>query len=135
MQEFKLIVAGGRDFNDYELLSRVIMDMANKEYPDRAISIISGMAKGADALGYFFAIKHNVVKYSFPADWNKHGRSAGFIRNKEMGNFADGLIAFWDGKSKGTAQMIQYMGSLNKPVIIVKYIPAPIETRAFIPGL
>ena len=60
MQEFKLIVAGGRSFNDYELLSKVIMDMANIEYPDQALSIVSGMAKGADALGYMFAIKHSV---------------------------------------------------------------------------
>lgn len=121
MVEFKLIVAGGRNFTDYDLLSKVIIDLATIEYPELAISIVSGMAKGADSLGYIFAIKHNVAKYLFPADWNKYGKRAGYIRNREMGNFADGLLAFWDGKSRGTKHMIEYMGSLNKPVHIVHY--------------
>ena len=121
MQELKLIVAGGRDFNDYELLSKVIMDLALKEYADKAVSIVSGMAKGADSLGYMFAVENNVRKYIFPADWNKYGKRAGMLRNKEMGNFADALVAFWDGQSRGTHQMIQFMGELGKPVHIVKY--------------
>ena len=121
MQEFKLIVAGGRDFKDYDLLSRVLFDIAHKEYPDVAISIVSGMAKGADTLGYLFAVRNNVVRYQFPADWKEHGKSAGMRRNKVMGDFADGLVAFWNGRSPGTRQMIQYMGSLNKPVHIVNY--------------
>ena len=121
MKELKLIVAGGRDFNDYELMSKVIMDLALVVYPDQAISIVSGMAKGADALGYMFAVENNVKKYIFPADWNRYGRSAGMLRNKEMGNFSDVLLAFWDNRSRGTHQMIEFMGTLNKPVHIVKY--------------
>lgn len=123
MQELKLIVAGGRDFNDYQLLSQCIMDIALVEYPDRAISIVSGMAKGADSLGYMFAVENNVRKYIFPANWNQYGKRAGMLRNKEMGNFSDVLLAFWDGQSRGTQQMIQFMGSLNKPVHIVRYNP------------
>ena len=121
MEEFKLIVAGGRDFKDAELLSRTINDMATRIYADKAISIVTGMAQGADLLAYYFAVKHNVVTYKFPADWNKHGKSAGMIRNKEMGDFSDGLLAFWDQKSRGTRQMIEYMQSLNKPAHIVHY--------------
>ena len=79
------------------------------------------MAKGADSLGHFFAIQHNVAKYKFPADWIKYGKGAGFIRNKQMGDFADGLLAFWDGESRGTKQMVEYMRSLGKPVHIVNY--------------
>ena len=127
MRELKLIVAGGRDFHDYQLLTKAIMDLALVEYADRAISIVSGMAKGADNLGYLFAVENNVSDYTFPADWNRYGRSAGMIRNKEMGNFADALLAFWDGASKGTQQMIQYMGSLNKPVHIVRYCPRTLQ--------
>lgn len=121
MEDFKLIVAGGRDFNDASLLAFSINDLANGIYADKAISIVTGMAKGADSLGYYFAIKNNVVAYKFPADWTKYGKSAGMIRNKQMGDFADGLLAFWDGKSRGTKQMIEYMDSLHKPVHIVKY--------------
>lgn len=121
MQEFKLIVAGGRDFNNSEVLSRTICQLAHGEYANMAISIVSGMARGADSLGYLFAIKHNVVKYQFPADWNQYGKRAGMIRNKAMGDFADGLLAFWDGQSRGTKQMIEYMRSLGKPVHIVNY--------------
>lgn len=120
MPEFKLIVAGGRDFADYDLLSKVIIDLAHGEYADKAISIVSGMARGADTLGYLFACKHNVVVYQFPAEWDKYGKQAGYMRNKDMGLFAYGLLAFWNG-SRGTAHMIQYMRSLNKPVHIVKY--------------
>ena len=120
MKEFKLIVAGGRDFADYDLLSKVILDLAHGEYADYALSIVSGMARGADTLGYMFAVKHNVVVYQYPADWNKYGKSAGYMRNRDMGLFADGLLAFWSG-SKGTHHMIKYMGTLGKPVHIVNY--------------
>jgi hypothetical protein len=121
MQEFKLIVAGGRDFNDYDMLTRVIFDLANNEYKEYAVSIVTGMARGADNLGYLFSIKHGIVKYCFPAEWKRYGKRAGFIRNEQMGNFADGLLAFWDEKSSGTKNMIHYMGKLNKPVHIVTY--------------
>ena len=121
MKEFKLIIAGGRDFSDYDLLSKVVHDLACGEYADKALSIVSGMARGADTLGYLFAVKHNVVVYQFPADWNKYGKSAGYMRNREMGLFADGLLAAWDQTSKGTQHMIRYMETLGKPVHIIKY--------------
>lgn len=121
MQEFKLIVAGGRDFNDVVLVGQAITELAETIYQDRAVSIVSGMARGADLLGYAFAVDNNVKRYEFPADWNQYGKRAGFIRNKQMGDFADGLLAFWDGQSRGTAQMIEYMQSLKKPVHIIRY--------------
>lgn len=121
MQEFKLIVAGGRDFNKVEVLAQSIIHLANGVYADKAVSIVTGMAKGADSLGYHFAIKHNVVTYKFPADWDQYGKRAGMIRNKQMGDFADGLLAFWDGQSRGTKQMIEYMRSLGKPTHIIHY--------------
>ena len=98
----------------------MITDLAEVKYKDKAVSIVSGMARGADTLGYLFAMSHNVVTYKFPADWDRYGKSAGYMRNREMGLFADGLVAFWNG-SKGTQHMIQYMGTLGKPVHIVKY--------------
>lgn len=121
MNEFKLIVAGGRDFNDAALMERVLIALADVDYADMALSIVSGMARGADALGYQFAKANAVKLYEFPANWQQHGPAAGFIRNKQMGDFADGLLAFWDFESKGTDHMIKYMQSLSKPVHIIRY--------------
>lgn len=121
VQEFKLIVAGGRDFNDYALLSKTLNELVNDEYADKAVSIVSGMARGADALAHRFAMENGVAVYGFPADWYKHGKSASYQRNKEMALFADGLLAFWDGKSKGTKHMIDTAKRLHLPTIVMPY--------------
>ena len=122
MKEFKLIIAGGRDFTNDQMMREHLDRLAHGGPLDEyAVSIVSGMARGADMLGFQFARKHNVKVYQFPADWNQHGKAAGFIRNKQMGDFADGLLAFWDGQSRGTKQMIEYMQSLNKPTYIIRY--------------
>lgn len=115
MTELKLIVAGGRDFNDYQMLVRELTTLAEGTYADRAISIVSGVARGADALGARFAKEHGVKLYEFPAEWDRYGKLAGFIRNEQMGNFADALLAFWDGKSSGTKNMIHFMRASGKP--------------------
>jgi hypothetical protein len=118
---FKLIVAGGRDYTDYEHLSRVLFAMADVEFADKEVSIVSGMARGADRLAVRFAKDNYVDLHEFPADWHQYGKRAGFMRNAQMGDFADGLLAFWDGQSKGTAQMISYMKKLNKFVHVINY--------------
>lgn len=122
--EFKLIVAGSRDFKDYDHLSRVLFAMADNEYADKEVSIVSGMARGADMLAVQFARTNGIQLHEFPADWNPNGvfdRGAGHKRNKQMGDFADSLLAFWDGNSPGTKGMIDYMHKLNKPVHVVMY--------------
>lgn len=121
MKEFKLIVAGGRDFTDAEHMSRVLFAMADVDFADYAVSIVSGMARGADALGYQFAKTNHITCYEFPANWGTYGKHAGFMRNKTMAHFSDGLLAFWDGKSRGTAHTINFMQSLSKVVHIVRY--------------
>ena len=120
MNEYKLIIAGGRDFDDAAMLSRVLYAMSDVELADKAVSIVSGMARGADALGYQFAHQHGVKVYEFNANWARHGKRAGFMRNEDMGRFADGLLAFYSGSS-GTRHMIHYMRSLNKPVTVIPY--------------
>lgn len=119
--EFKLIVAGGRSFDNYRLLYNEVVKLATTEYADRAVSIVSGMARGADKLGHQFALTENVKVYEFPADWETHGKAAGFIRNLDMADFADGLLAFWDGQSRGTQHMFEAMRNRRKPVHIVRY--------------
>lgn len=125
MNEFKLIVAGGRDFNDADLLARVLIAMADVELADYSVSIVSGMARGADLLAYEFAKTHSIQCYEFPANWKHPNGSytpgAGFNRNQEMGRYSDGLLAFWNSTSPGTRHMIAYMRSLNKPVTVINY--------------
>jgi len=121
MQEFKLIVAGGRDYNDYDKLSAEVFSYAEMVGLDIGVSIVSGMARGADMLGRTFALREGVALHEFPADWETHGKAAGFIRNRAMAEASDGLLAFWDGHSRGTAHMIQTMRDMGKPVHIVRY--------------
>lgn len=116
----KIIIAGGRDFNDYELLTKVVNYMLSKQLP-KNIEIVSGGAKGADYLGERYAKDNNYKLTIFPADWNKHGKQAGFIRNEEMANYSDCLIAFWDNESKGTKHMINLAIEKKLKLKIVKY--------------
>ena len=113
----KIIVAGGRDFGNYQLLCTKLDFLFSKITP----VVICGEARGADLLGKKYAQEHNIQVLSFPANWDKYGKSAGFRRNEEMAKEADALVAFWDGKSKGTGHMIQTMLKLGKRVKIVRY--------------
>lgn len=114
----KVIVAGGRDFNDYELLKSKL-DTYLKNAVD--IEIVCGGARGADALGARYAKERGHKIAQFPADWGKYGKAAGHIRNQDMGFYADTLVAFWDGKSAGTRNMIKFMTGLQKPMKTVMY--------------
>jgi hypothetical protein len=114
----KIIIAGGRDFNNYELLKERC-DHFFQNQTD--IEIISGNANGADKLGEQYATEKNFPLKIFKAEWNKYGNSAGFIRNTEMSNYGEALIAFWDGKSKGTSHMIQEAKRKNLKVRIINY--------------
>jgi len=114
----KVIVAGGRDFNLFNFLSKKCDNILNSS---ENIEIVSGTANGADKLGELYAIKNSYKLKQFPADWDKHGKAAGFIRNEEMAKYADSLIAFWDGKSKGTKHMIDLAKKYNLKIRIIKY--------------
>lgn len=117
-KSIKVIIAGGRDFIDFQLLESVLLNHCDN---DNLYSLVLGGAKGADYLGLKFAHDYNVHYQMFLADWDNHGKRAGFLRNEQMGNHADELIAFWDGESRGTKHMIDYMTNLGKPVTIIRY--------------
>ena len=114
----RVIIAGGRDFDNYSLLKEKC-DYYLKNYKD--IEIVSGTANGADILGEKYASDNNFPIKKFPADWEKLGRSAGYKRNAQMAEYADALIAFWNGTSKGTKHMIDLAESKNLKVRVVKY--------------
>jgi hypothetical protein len=136
----KVIICGSRTFNNYQLLDKKCREIFNNisnavMYGDykrdiTIMEIISGGAKGADELGERFAFNNSIEIKRFIAKWDKYGKQAGMIRNTEMINYAAKkddtkdygmLIAFWDGKSKGTKQAIEYAERMKLDVRIIKY--------------
>ena len=121
MNEYKVIIAGGRHFNDYELLKEKCDYYLQHKLQEGRVVIISGHATGADFLGERYAQERGLSIDAHSADWNQHGRAAGPIRNAEMAEVADALIAFWDGVSRGTKNMIDTAKSKGLKVAVVKY--------------
>ncbi|WP_218421055.1 DUF2493 domain-containing protein [Segatella copri] len=118
--KYKVIIAGCRDFTDYELLrEKCDYHLQNLRLED--IVIVSGHASGADSLGERYAQERGFQLETYPADWQAHGRAAGPIRNAKMANVAHALIAFWDGKSRGTKNMIETARKYNLKVAVVRY--------------
>ena len=128
LRELRVIIAGSRDFNDYELLKKSAIHIINKKtmLPDLA-RIVSGGARGADTLGERFANEMGLEITRFIPDWDGLGKRAGYVRNEQMAKFAieddnDGmLIAFWDGQSKGTKHMIDLANKHGLEVHVVNY--------------
>lgn len=117
--EVRLLVCGGRDYDNKEQLYRILNQYRNRwAWP---IAIISGMAKGADALGYQYAKEWGLTRYEFPADWETHGKSAGPIRNQQMLDEGkpDFVIAFPTPKSIGTWDMIKRANKAGVEVTII----------------
>lgn len=125
MTEIRCIIAGCRDFSNYSLLR----DTANRIFQNKDIRnliIISGHCSGADQLGELFASRNNLPCVKFPADWKTYGKAAGPIRNRQMAEYASQqngiLLAFWDGRSRGTRNMI-HMAEEYKLEIHIVQIP------------
>ena len=117
-EKFRVIIAGGRDFNDFRLLCKVCMHMLQNK---TNVEIVSGTANGADKLGEKFADYMGYKIKQFSPNWDEFGNAAGHIRNREMAEYGDALIAFYDGKSKGTKNMIEEAEKRNLKLKIQKY--------------
>lgn len=109
----RTIIAGSRDIKDYAL----VVDAINKA-PWKPSLIISGGAKGVDTLGEQWAEANDIPVEKYHANWKQFGRAAGPIRNRDMAEKADALIAIWDGKSKGTKSMIDLATNSGLPVYV-----------------
>lgn len=124
--EIRVIIAGSRDFNNYELLEKHLNKFV-KEHPNNKITIISGAARGTDQLGERYAREKCILLKRFPANWEQFGKRAGYIRNIQMLDYIDAstcdsyVFTFWDGKSKGTKQMIDSAKKRNIPYQIVAF--------------
>lgn len=106
----KLLIAGSRGVTDLDTASKAI----NSVLWGPIEEVVYGGASGADELGRQWATKMGIPVKLFPADWDLHGKSAGYLRNQEMGEYADCLVALWNGSSKGTKHMIDIMLALGK---------------------
>lgn len=102
----RLIIAGSRDLTDYSLLKTAIITSGLWKKYGRELEIVSGMARGVDALGVEFAEKNSLKLHKYPADWSTLGKRAGIVRNSQMADDSDALLALWDGVSPGTKHMI-----------------------------
>ena len=126
----RLIIAGSRTFKDYELLKKETDEFINGE---KGVTIISGLAKGADQLGCLYAHDRQYPLVGFNAEWGIYGRGAGIKRNKLMAKSATHLIAFWDGESRGTQHMIDFGSETGLKVKVVQYTkPALSEKKGII---
>lgn len=97
----KTIIAGSRNIINLAILNEAVQRSAFD-----ITHVLSGGARGIDKLGEYWAKVRDVPLSIFPAEWKSKGKSAGMIRNIQMAEEADALIAVWDGKSKGTQHMI-----------------------------
>jgi hypothetical protein len=132
----RVIIAGSREFNDYDLLSKecnkIFCELAQQgcipvsvNESRKFLEIISGTAKGADQLGERFAREYEIPLKKMSANWDLYGKSAGYKRNEQMALYAKEdngvLIAFWDGVSKGTKHMIDLANKHGLRVYVVKF--------------
>lgn len=116
---FRLIVAGSRNFNNYELLKEKCDCLLSLKRQTHSIVIVSGTARGADQLGERYAAERGYQVERFPADWKNDGKAAGPIRNAQMAAYADALVVFWDGRSRGTRDMIERAEKRGLPVRVI----------------
>ena len=110
----KLLITGSRTFSDKVLLFSEL-DKLNFDI------LISGGAIGTDSIAEEYAINNNIPIDQYKPDYKKYGRGAPIVRNKKMVELCDFVIAFWDGKSRGTKSTIDYSKKLSKKTIIIKF--------------
>lgn len=120
-KDFRLVVAGSRDFNNYDMLCSALDEVIGELKAEYNVTIVSGTANGADKLGEKYAEKHGLKIERHPANWGRYGRGAGPIRNAEMVKASDGVVVFWNGESTGAKNIIDCAKAENHLIKVVKY--------------
>ena len=118
----KIGIIGSRTLTENEANYKILRDFLNECAPDYFLieEIISGGAKGADSLAERWAHENNISCQIFKPDWNKHGKKAGLLRNHDIVNNSNMIIAFWDGKSHGTKYSLN-LAKEQKKVTLIYY--------------
>ena len=124
----RVIIAGGRDFTNVSVMAETLNNLQDVDHviEIEKLTLICGMARGADLTAYKLFKEVGLPVEMYPADWDQYGKQAGFIRNTQMAGVADMLIAFWDGQSRGTAHMIDTARKHNLNVLVFDYEGNPI---------
>ena len=112
----KIVIGGCRDYNDYTVFKEFVDSCISRLKQEYSLTIVSGHCSGVDLMSERYAKENGLGLEIFPADCDKYGRAAGPIRNKQMVEVSDYVIAFWDQKSRGTKSLIAYARELNKPI-------------------
>ena len=115
--EKKVVIGGCRDYTDYEFFKSKLDEILTYQHGE--ITMISGHCSGVDRMGERYAEEKGFRVKIFLPEWDKYGRAAGPMRNKEMVACADLIIAFWNGRSKGTSSLIQYAKIRKKELIVI----------------
>lgn len=121
MEDYRVVIFGSRGFKNYDLLREKCDAYLQNKKDTHRIIIVSGHAKGADMLGEQYAQEKGYELETYPADWKKYGRRAGFLRNEQMADLSNAAIGFWDGDSHGTQHMIEYSKEKGLDVRVVRY--------------
>ncbi|CCF85392.1 SLOG family protein [Nitrolancea hollandica] len=115
----KVIIAGSREVTDYQVVAEAV-ELSG--WGDQITEVVSGAARGVDTLGEHWATNRDRRRFievtRYRAKWGVYGPTAGKRRNWQMAEYADALVAVWDGMSPGTAHMIAAMTKLRKPVYV-----------------
>jgi hypothetical protein len=109
----KTIIAGSRTVPEYSIVEDAI-----KASGFEITEVVSGTCRGPDQWGEEWARRNSIPVKQFPAEWRLKGRAAGILRNEDMGDYADALIAVWDGTSRGTQHMINYARAKGLKVFV-----------------
>ncbi|KKN45590.1 hypothetical protein LCGC14_0681550 [marine sediment metagenome] len=116
----RFAIVGSRTFNDSILFEGILWDFLRiRRGTIPQDTIISGGAKGADSLAKKYATEESVPYLEFPAEWDKYGKRAGYLRNQTIVDNCDMVLAFWKGVSKGTQDTIEKAKKAKKPTFIV----------------
>ena len=110
----RVAIVGSRNIQDNEYWYNKICE----NIPANCTEIVSGGADGIDILGRRYSKEHGLLLTEFWPEYNKYGKAAGFVRNTLIVEYAHMVLAFWDGKSKGTADTVIKCYQLGKYVEI-----------------
>ncbi len=106
----KLLIVGSREITDFDISGYV---------PEGVELIISGGASGVDTIAEKYADKHRISKLILHPNYSKYGKGAPIVRNKQMVDIVDRAIIIWDGKSRGTAQTIEYAKKVGLDYVLI----------------
>lgn len=116
----KLLVCGSRSIeNDHWVFNKIDDYILELEFNRKDVTIIEGAARGVDLSAKRWAQTHGLEILEYPAEWDKYGRSAGYIRNDIMVRECDYCLILWDGESKGTRHDIDLCKKYHKNYNVV----------------